>query len=100
MLRRRGVAVADCRAWDLPPVERPVVRDDPDLLERALPDPPLLAPVLLAPVLLEPPRLALERAAEPVDRPLLLAPDRVPDALDPDADVRVPVLAFEAIPTD
>ncbi|GAC53394.1 hypothetical protein GOAMI_19_00350 [Gordonia amicalis NBRC 100051 = JCM 11271] len=91
MFRRRGVAVADCRARDLPlPVDRFDARDDP-----ALPAPERVEPERVPADLLAP-----ERAAEPVDRPALFAPDRVPDARDPDADVRVPVLAFEAIPTD
>ncbi|MHC3001150.1 hypothetical protein OK17_01890 [Gordonia sp. GN26] len=94
--------MADCLVRDPVPVERFDARDDPDLPtpERAEPvrvvD--LLAPPLLAVLL--PDRLAPERAADPVDRPVLLPPDRVPDVLAPDADVRVPVLAFEAIPTD
>ncbi|WP_051997162.1 hypothetical protein [Gordonia paraffinivorans] len=79
--------------------------------ERA--EPLRLAVLFAAPL---PERVAPERAVDPVDRPLVapvraelldvvLREDEPPDVEDLDvedldADARVPVLAFEAIPTD
>lgn len=97
MFRRRGVAVADCRDRDPVLAERLDARDDPDLPVPERVEPVRVDDLLAVPL---PVRLAPERAADPADRPVLLPPDRVPDVLAPDADVRVPVLAFEAIPTD
>ncbi|OLT47522.1 hypothetical protein BJF87_03955 [Gordonia sp. CNJ-863] len=92
--------MADCRVRDPVLVDRLDVREDPDLpapdrAEPARVDDLLVPRLFVVPL---PDRLAPERAADPVDRPVLVPPDRVPDAFD--ADVRVPVLAFEAIPTD
>ncbi|WP_255218585.1 hypothetical protein [Gordonia paraffinivorans] len=115
-LRRFGAAVADRRpaAPDFAPDR--VLRDFdavPAVLRPERAEPLRLAVLFAAPL---PERVAPERAVDPVDRPLVapvraelldvvLREDEPPDVEDLDvedldADARVPVLAFEAIPTD